>query len=806
MATEQLNLKLTAQDQASAKIKKLEKTIKGAGKQAKSSSLSFGAMTGAIALGSIAANVATKAFTAITDFIGGSITAAAESEKVWNLVTASLERNGLATEENIASIKAFADELQTLTGVSDEEYGGAVRRMIDAGQDLSTSFDLVTAAADIAASTGKGTAKILNQISDAIIKEDVVALEKWTGAIDTSLPFAEQLDIALKRIDDRFGGAAAENADTYSTRIAVLGQKIGDLQEKIGEFLMPTLLLITDAFIAAVDGINQFIVAAKLLATPLDAMILGFKVLFGIVDLTPKKFDTANKSANIFSSGLDKLNTALRDGTITLEEYKDQLALLTESLDDVPDKQISPLQQVDLDLMEGMNKLFDSLLVELKAGEISFDEFKELAVQAAADVGRATKTDIIDPYTSLTSVLSDGRDAVQLYADQALDMAKAFDTVKESLDGVSTSIGKIVETGGISPVKAEDLINFDEINDTLADQDKVRFILADEAGKLRIGQEKEMNDLLNILTADALGEKEFTVKERQAAILALEEEQGQARLELKESQNQVERDITQAHWDAIQGIVSSVQLSLDAVGIKMSTKAFDRLVQFKGGIDQISKSVKALDGFFKGFSKALDGVSKSTWTAIKASVVYVAQLIAEGVAALASVGAHIAEAAVKAAKAVAGIPFIGPALAIAAAAAIVGGLAFLLKGFDDPANDAVAFRFGKDAGDNFMLGFQSVTGSPGFGSSVMGSLAGGGNLPSTGGGSITLSQTIIIEGGAGDQEFVENVLAPQIEQASFDGMTRIMTAPQRVTGGSTESFGSIRSRTITGIVSQPKDQ
>ena len=279
MAQPKLNLAITGKDAASAEVKKLEKRlkelggetavktqkqikklnskIKTLGGESKKTSKIFSKFTSGIAIGNIAATAATAIFTGVIGALKGTIDAAAQTEVAWNLVTASLERHGLASEENIASVKRFADEMQTLTGVADEEYGGAVRRMVDAGQDLSTSFEAVTAAADIAASTGKDTAKIMNQISDAIIKEDVVALEKWTGAIDTNLPFSQKLDIALGRINDKFGGAAAANADTYAVKIAVMGQKFGDLQEKIGGLVLPILTELANVGIAVVDSLME---------------------------------------------------------------------------------------------------------------------------------------------------------------------------------------------------------------------------------------------------------------------------------------------------------------------------------------------------------------------------------------------------------------------------------------------------------------------------------------------------------------------------------------------------------------------
>ncbi|KKL88347.1 hypothetical protein LCGC14_1925630 [marine sediment metagenome] len=183
--------------------------------------------------------------------------AAAETEKQWNLVEASLERHGLAVDGNIGKVRGFADEMQTLTGVADEEYGRAVGKLVTSGLDLETSFEAVARAADVAAETGKNTAKIVTLMSDAIVKKDVIALEKWTGKIDASLPFAEKLNIALERMEKNFGGAAAANADSYTVKVAVMGQKFGDLQEKIGLLLLPTLTELASVGSTVIDTLME---------------------------------------------------------------------------------------------------------------------------------------------------------------------------------------------------------------------------------------------------------------------------------------------------------------------------------------------------------------------------------------------------------------------------------------------------------------------------------------------------------------------------------------------------------------------
>lgn len=133
-------------------------------------------------------------------------------------------------------------------------------------------------------------------------------------------------------------------------------------------------------------------------------------------------------------------------------------------------------------------------------------------------------------------------------------------------------------------------------------------------------------------------------------------------------------------------------------------------------------------------------------------------LIGEGVAVRALTTQYIALAAAKSA--------VNPTSApgrIAAAAAVKGTLIPMLLGFDDPQNDAIARKWGVDAGDQFMAGFTSVTGAPQFGQRVVGSLQRGRNSPAITGGAGAIS--IVFQGPVVGTDFVNDQLAPELEQA-----------------------------------------
>lgn len=240
-------------------IKKLERNIKMLGGEAKKGRKGFSRFITGIAKGNIIANAATAAWHAVTNAIKGTFEAAANTQKQWRMVTSALERHQLATNNNITAIRTFADEMQSLTGVADEEYGRAVQMMVDRGTSLSQAFQLVGATADIAASKNKQMSRVLQEIADVIGRKDLLTLEKYGVVVDRSASFTEQLDTAIQQLNKNFGGAASDAASEFGTRMGVLEQKFGDLQEKIGAQLLPILLEFGELLIAVIDDISEVV-------------------------------------------------------------------------------------------------------------------------------------------------------------------------------------------------------------------------------------------------------------------------------------------------------------------------------------------------------------------------------------------------------------------------------------------------------------------------------------------------------------------------------------------------------------------
>jgi len=301
MANEKLILQFQANDQATKKVqalrhqvnklggvdavktakemRKLNSQVKLLNERGKKVNGMFGKLTQRFAAGAIAATAVVAATSMITRELFSIVKIGMESEKVWNDVTASLERHGHAVNDTIPRVKQFADEMQTLSGISDEDVGTAFQRLLDSNIDLNSSFSLTQAAMDLSVAKGMDLVAAADMIGKSI-DSDTNALSRYGIAIDKSLTKQQQMAQLLGEVNDRFGGAAAARMDTTAGKLALLGERYNDLKEELFKLGSPLIIGVIEALTVALKGLN---IVFEALGVVLDAVGVLGKEFAGIV-------------------------------------------------------------------------------------------------------------------------------------------------------------------------------------------------------------------------------------------------------------------------------------------------------------------------------------------------------------------------------------------------------------------------------------------------------------------------------------------------------------------------------------------
>jgi len=268
MAEETVLIRFKSEDDASKATKAVNDGLDDVGKNATKAGKSFSGMgatmTGVLqgigqGIAGMALDLGKQALGAVTDFIGGAI----DEASAWNSVMAQTEAvvastggaAGLTAKEmaNMAGAMSaasgqslFSDDailgaqnvLATFTNIKGENFGMATQSILDMSQALGVDLDsaamqvgkaLNDPVAGLAALSRSGVQFTAEQ--EAMIKAMVEA-----GNV------AGAQEVMMAELNTQFGGSAAAAVDTYAGQQVVLKEKMADVQQGLGEALMPTLV------------------------------------------------------------------------------------------------------------------------------------------------------------------------------------------------------------------------------------------------------------------------------------------------------------------------------------------------------------------------------------------------------------------------------------------------------------------------------------------------------------------------------------------------------------------------------------
>jgi hypothetical protein len=186
------------------------------------------------------------------------VKAAIEDEKAQTQLALALENATGATKAQIAATEDSILKMSLATGVADDELRPALGRLVRSTGDTEKAQQLLAQALDISAATGKPVEAVANSLAKAY-DGNTSAL----GRLGVGLSAAELKTMSFEEVQGKltelFGGAAAQNAETYSGRIARMQVAFDEAKETIGFALLPILEKVINFINAsALPVINAF--------------------------------------------------------------------------------------------------------------------------------------------------------------------------------------------------------------------------------------------------------------------------------------------------------------------------------------------------------------------------------------------------------------------------------------------------------------------------------------------------------------------------------------------------------------------
>lgn len=236
MADKRANLIITLKDEVSSGLSKLNVAIKSVKEN-------FLAVTAAI--GSMVA-------------IGVSLVKSAiESEDAVNKLNIALKNQGIFSAQLSKEMQNYASELQRTSTFSDETILRTQAMLTTFGLAGASMRDATKSTIDLASGLGidLNTAALL--VGKAFSGE-TGTLSRYGIIIDENIPRSQRFAAALEQINQRFGGEAQAATQTFSGRMAVLGNQFDDVKEKIGGALIPVLETYMGYVHTIVNAINEW--------------------------------------------------------------------------------------------------------------------------------------------------------------------------------------------------------------------------------------------------------------------------------------------------------------------------------------------------------------------------------------------------------------------------------------------------------------------------------------------------------------------------------------------------------------------
>lgn len=185
-----------------------------------------------------------------------SIEMANKNARAVNMLSAAYQNVGYTAEGALKQARAFASEMQNLTGIADEAFLDAQRLLANYGVVGAKAQEGIRAAYALSVSQGMSFESALMQIAKAAAGS-TAALSRYGIVLGDNVKDGEKFDAVLKQINDRFGASAQAAIGDMTAQVGSLKESWGDLREELGNYLIPAFQKLVNWGKSAIDVLNN---------------------------------------------------------------------------------------------------------------------------------------------------------------------------------------------------------------------------------------------------------------------------------------------------------------------------------------------------------------------------------------------------------------------------------------------------------------------------------------------------------------------------------------------------------------------
>lgn len=234
------DIKLILDVDATGAVKNIETVRQEIDKTAKTSEKGgsvFSSMWGQVAVGTIAANAAMKAMSALKNAVSSSIEEAIKQENAEKALEAALASTGRTIAGNLEYYKEFAAAQQKVTTYTDDEIMAAQALLLQMTRLNQQGISQAMKGAMGLASTLKIDLQSATLLVAKAMEGNYAVLSRYGIKINENLSDEERRAQLLEKLSVLYNRATAET-DTYSGKVKQLKNAFGDVEEKLGDAII----------------------------------------------------------------------------------------------------------------------------------------------------------------------------------------------------------------------------------------------------------------------------------------------------------------------------------------------------------------------------------------------------------------------------------------------------------------------------------------------------------------------------------------------------------------------------------------
>ncbi len=183
-------------------------------------------------------------FRSLSAFVGESVKAYAEQESALKKVTTALEAQGQATPAVIQGYAAMASQFQKTTVNSDELISEMQALLVQVGDVMPKDMEkALTAATDLSSGLGIDLRTATLLVGKAF-EGETGTLKRYGIVIDEAKLKTEGASAVLDAIQQKFGGQAQAEIETYAGKVKQLANSWNEVQEAVGKQIVTDPVII----------------------------------------------------------------------------------------------------------------------------------------------------------------------------------------------------------------------------------------------------------------------------------------------------------------------------------------------------------------------------------------------------------------------------------------------------------------------------------------------------------------------------------------------------------------------------------